>query len=53
MTSTVLRTAAVLLIVGSAVALFVSDESKVFASLLILGNLCSLGAHLIERRRRV
>lgn len=46
-----LRIAAVILIVASAVALFASDESKIFATLLILGNLCSLGPHLIERRR--
>ena len=40
-----LRIGAATLIVASGIALFATDSTKVFASLLIVGNLLSLAAH--------
>lgn len=45
-----LRIAAALLLVASAVALLTTDDTKLFALPLIAGNLLSLVAHYRDRR---
>jgi hypothetical protein len=50
MTPALLRVIATILIVASGAVLLVTDHTKLFAALLVVGNLFSLAAHFVERR---
>ncbi|MHB1313502.1 MAG: hypothetical protein ACYC3L_15905 [Gemmatimonadaceae bacterium] len=45
-----LRIGAAVFIVGSGVVLFTTDSSKLFAALLIIGNLLSLAANVRDQK---